>query len=195
MHFQVKHSIELVLGSSLSNTSVYRRLILENEEIHRKIQDLNDKGHIHPSCSPCGSPVVLVPKKDRTWCMCIDYRALNKISVKNRYPLPGIDELINNMKGDKYFTKLDLKLGYHQIPIESTDVWKMSFNTKEGLFEFLVMPFGLTNAPATFMRYMDDLLQPFIGKCVIFYLDNRLIFSRSLEEHVIHLQQVFDTLQ
>ena len=90
--------------------------------------------------------------------MCIDYRALNKISVKNIYPLPWIDELIDNLKGAKFFTKIDLKLRYQQIPIKSTDVWKANFKTKEGLFEWLVMPFGLTNAPATFIRYLDDLL-------------------------------------
>ena len=116
--------------------------------------------------------------------MFIDYQSLNKILVKNRYPLPRIDELINSLKGAKLFTKLDLKLGYNQIPIDSTDGWKMDFKTKEGLFEWLAMPFSLTNAPATFMRYMDDLLRPFIGKCVIVYIDDILIFSRSWEEHV-----------
>ena len=136
-----------------------------------------NKGHIYPNSSTCGSPVILVPKKDKTWRMCINYRVLIKISVKNRYPLPRIDELINCLKGAKFFTKLDLKSGYHQISIESTDVWKTNFKTKEGLFEWLVMPFGLTNAPATFMRYMDELLLPFIRKCVIFYLDDILIFS------------------
>ena len=119
--------------------------------------------------------------------MCIDYQALNKISVKKIHPLPWIDELIDNLKGAKFFMKLDLKLGYHQIPIDSTDVWKTTFKTKEGFFEWLVMHFGLTNAPATFMRYMDDLLRPFIGKCVIVYLDDILIFSRSWEEHVKQL--------
>ena len=111
--------------------------------------------------------------------MCIDYRALSKISVKNIYPLPRIDELIDNLKGAKFFTKLNLKSGYHQIPIKSTDVWKIPFKTKEGLFEWLFMPFALTNAPVNFMLYMDDLLRPFTGKCVIVYLDNILIFSRS----------------
>ena len=113
--------------------------------------------------------------------MCINYRALNKILVKNRYPLPRIDKLIDYLKGAKFFTKLKLKSGYHQIPIEFTNVWKTTFKTKEGLFEWLVMPFGLTNAPASFMRYMDDLLRPFIGKCVIVYLDDIFIFSRSWE--------------
>ena len=109
--------------------------------------------------------------------MCIDYQALNKISVKNIYPLPWIHELIDSLKGDKFFTKLDLKSGYHQIPIKSIDVWKTTFKTKKGLFEWLVMPFGLTNALATFMRYMDDLLKPFIAKRVIVYLNNILILS------------------
>ena len=143
-----------------------------------------NKGHILPISSPCRSSIVLVPNKYGTWCICIDYRALNKISVNNKYPLPRIDELIDNMKGAKFFMKLDLKSGYHQIPIESIDVWKTTFKTKEGFFEWLVMPFGLTNAPATFMRYMDDLYRPLISKCVIFYLDNILICIRSWEEHV-----------
>ena len=158
LHSQVKHSIELVPGSSLPDAYVYRRSILKNEEIHRQIQDLIDKVHIRPNSSPCGSPIVLVPKKYGTWCMCIDYRALNKISMKNKYPLLRIDELIDNMKGAKFFMKLKLKFGYHQIPFESTDVWKTTFKTKEGLFEWFFMPFGLTNASATFMIYMDDLL-------------------------------------
>ena len=114
--------------------------------------------------------------------------------MKNIYPLPWIDELMGKLKGANFFTKLDLKSGYHQISIESTDVWKMTFKTKEGLFEWLVMTFSLTNAPATFIIYMDDLLQPFIAKCVIVYLDDILIFSRSWEEHGIRLQQVFETL-
>ena len=105
--------------------------------------------------------------------------------------IPRIDELVDNLKGAKFFTKLNLKPGYHHIPIKSTDVCKTNFKTKEGLFEWLVMPFGLTNAPTTFMRYMDDLLQPFIGKCVNVYLNNIFIFSRSWEEHVQRLRQVF----
>ena len=113
--------------------------------------------------------------------MCIDYQALNKTSVKNIYLLPRIDELINCLKGAKFFTNIDLKQGYHQIPINSIDVWKTAFKTKEGLFEWLVMTFGLTNAHVTFMRYMDDLIKPFIGNCVNVYLDAILIFSRSWE--------------
>ena len=127
--------------------------------------------------------------------MCIDYQDINNILVNNRYPLPRIDKLINSLKGAKFFTKLELKLGYHKILIESTDVCKTTFKTKEELFEWLVIPFGLTNTPATFMRYMDDVLQPFIGKCVIVYNDDILIFIRSWEEHVRQLRKVFDTLR
>ena len=159
-----------------------------SEEIFGKMVDL---GLVQQNP---GKMVILVPKKYVTWHMCIDYRDLNKISVKNIYPLPWIDELIDSLKGAKFFMKLNLKSGYHQIPIKSIDVWKMTLKTKEGLFEWLVTPFELTNAPTTFMRYMDNLLQPFINKRAIVYLDDILIFSQSWEVHVRKLRQVFDTL-
>ena len=156
LHCQNKHPIDLTLGAPLPNGSIYRRSVLENDEIKRKIQELLHKGHIRPSSLPCGSLIVLVQKKDGTWRFCIDYRALNKITVQNRYPIPRIDDLLDQLKGEKYFSKIDLKSGYHQVPIEPSDVWKNAFKAKEGLFEWLVMPFGLTNSPETFMRLMDD---------------------------------------
>ena len=177
LHCQVKHSIDLTPGAPLPNGPIYRHSVLENDEIKRQIQELLQKGHICPSSSPCGSPIMLVQKKDGTWRLCIDYRVLNKITVHNRYPIPRIDDLLDQLKGAKYFSKNDLRSGYHQVPIEPSDVWKTTFKAKEGLFESLVMPFGLTNAPTTFMRLMDDILRPFTNSFIVVYLDDILIFS------------------
>jgi hypothetical protein len=194
-HCQVKHPIDLTPDTPLPNGPVYHRSLMENDEIRHQIQELLQKGHIRPNSSPCGSPIVLVQKKDGTWRLCIDYRALNKITVRNRYPIPRIDDLLDQLKGEKFFNKIDLKSGYHQVPIEPTDVWKTTFKSKEGLFEWLVMPFGLTNAPTTFMRLMDDVLRPFTNSFVVVYLDDILIFNRTWEEHMRHIQQVLSTLR
>jgi hypothetical protein len=191
----VQHEIQLQQDSPLPNIGMYRMSVMENAEIKKQIQELLDKGVIVPSSSPCGSPIVLVPKKDGTWRMCVDFRALNKITVKNRYPLPRIDDLLDQLKDAKYFTKLDLRSGYHQIRIAEGDTWKTTFKTKQGLFEWMVMPFGLCNAPATFMRVMNDVLRPFLDDCVIVYLDDILIFSKSREEHIKHVKQVLDVLR
>ena len=130
---------------------------------------------------------MLVQKKDGMWRLCIDYRALNKIIVWNRYPIPQIDDLLDQLKGEKYFSKIDLKFGYHQVPIEPSYVWKTAFKAKEGLFEWLVMPFGLTNAPATFMRLMDDIFHPFTNSFVVGYLDDCNVpnFSLKLKWNII----------
>ena len=137
---------------------------------------------------------MLVQKKDGTWRLCIDYRAVNKIIVRNRYPIPRIGDLLDQLKGAKYFSKIDLKSGYHQVQIEPSDVWKTAFKAKEGLFEWLVMPFKLTNSPETFMRMMDDILRPFTNSFLVVYLDEILIFSQTWEEHLHHIRQVLQTL-
>jgi hypothetical protein len=147
MHCQFKHPIDLTPDAPLPNGPVYHRSLMENDEIKRQIQELLQKEHIKPSSSPCGSLIVLVQKKDGTWRLCIDYRALNKITVRNQYPIPRIYDLLNQLKGEKFFSEIELKSSYHQVPIEPIDVCT-TFKYKEGLFELLVMPFGLKNAPA-----------------------------------------------
>jgi hypothetical protein len=137
----------------------------------------------------------MVPKKDGTWKMCVDYRALNKITVKNQYPLPRIYDLLDQLKNVVYFTKLDLRSGYHQIRVAKQVAWKIAFKTKQGLFEWLVMSFGLCNALATFMRVMNDVFNPFLDDFVIVHLDDILIFSGTWDEHVRHVKKVLDTLQ
>jgi hypothetical protein len=120
---------------------------------------------------------------------------LNKITVWNGYPIPQIDDLLDQLTGDKYFSKIDLKFGYHQVPIEHIDVWKIAFKSKEGLFEWMVMPFGLANAPENFMRMMDDILQPLTNNFVVVYMDDILIYNKTCAEHLQHIQQVLHTLR
>jgi hypothetical protein len=164
-------------------------------EIKKQIQELIDKGVIMPSTFPCGSPIFLVPKKDGTWHMCVDFRSLNMITIKNRYPLPRIDGLLDQLKDAKYFTKLDLRSGYHQIRIVEGDTWRTTFKTKQDLFEWMLMPFGICNALSTIMRVMNDVLRPFLDDCVIVYFYGILIFSESHEEHVVHVKQALDVLK
>ena len=127
--------------------------------------------------------------------MCVDYRSLNAVTIKNKYPLPKIDELFDQLKGAKYFSKIDLRLGYHQVHIHANDIPKTAFRTRFGHYEFLVMPFGLTNALATFMALMDSVLRPYLGKFVIVFLDDILVYSTTLDEHKEHLRKVFQLLR
>jgi hypothetical protein len=192
---EVDHKIELVPDAKPVIRPTYAMSAKELEELSRQLNELTAAGFIRPSKSPYASPVLFVKKKDGTTRMCVDYRALNQMTIKNRYPLPRIDELFDRLQGAKYFTKLDLVSGYHQMRIEDGDVEKTAFRCRYGHWEYLVMPFGLTNAPASFMHLMNQILRPFLDRTVIVFLDDILIYSRTFEEHQRHVREVLETLR
>ncbi|GBG74618.1 hypothetical protein CBR_g19025 [Chara braunii] len=191
----IQHRIEIEPGSRTPKGAVYRMSPRELEELRKQLDELLEKGWIRPSSSPFGAPVLFVPKKEGELRMCLDYRGLNAITVKNAEPLPRIDDLLDRVQGCKYFSKIDLKSGYHQIDVHPDDQYKTAFPTRYGHYKLIVMPFGLTNAPATFQRCMNDLFRPWLDRFVVVYLDDILVFSRTLQEHQGHLRQVLEKLR
>nr|ABA93571.1 retrotransposon protein, putative, Ty3-gypsy subclass [Oryza sativa Japonica Group] len=191
----IEFRIDLVPGTTPIHKRPYRMAANELAEVKRQVDDLLQKGYIRPSSSLWGAPVIFVEKKDHTQRMCVDYRALNDVTIKNKYPLPRIDDLFDQLKGATVFSKIDLRSGYHQLRIKEEDIPKTAFTTRYGLFECTVMSFGLTNAPAFFMNLMNKVFMEYLDKFVVVFIDDILIYSRTKEEHEEHLRLALDKLR
>jgi len=173
---------------------IYNMSPAELKALDDYIKEALAKGWIHESQSPAGTPILFVPKKSGKLRLCVDYHGLNAITIKNRYPLPLISELLDRLSGSVVFSKIDLRNAYHWIRICEGDEWKTAFRTQYSHFEYLVLPFGLTNAPATFQAYINHALQGFVDDFCVVYLNNILVFSKSEEEHYQHLELVIEHL-
>ncbi|GBG88152.1 hypothetical protein CBR_g46641 [Chara braunii] len=191
----VEHSIQLVPDYRVHHQAPCRLSIPEATKLKRHLEELLRLGFIKPSNSPWGAPVLFVRKADGTFCLCIDYRGLNRYTVKNNYPMPRSDELFDLLAGNRFFTKIDLRSGYHHIRVAATDEPKTAFRSRFGHYEFTVMPFGLTNAPATFQTAMNDIFRDILEQYILVYLDDILVYSHTLEEHLRHLRDVLDRLR
>jgi hypothetical protein len=191
----VEFVIELQLGAAPISKRPYLMPPEELAELKTQLQELLDKGYIRPSSSPWGCPVLFVKKKDGSLRMCVDYRPLNAVTIKNKYPLPRIDALFDQLAGAKVFSKIDLHSGYHQIKIRPCDIPKTAFSTRYGIYEFLVMSFGLTNAPAYFMYLMNSVFMMELDKFVVVFIDDILIYSKSEKDHAKHLRVVLQRLR
>ncbi|KAI3769855.1 hypothetical protein L6452_00969 [Arctium lappa] len=192
---QVEFRIDLLPGAAPITRAPYILAPSEMKEMMSQLQELLDKGFIRPSTSPWGAPVLFVKKKDGSMRMCIDYRELNKLTIKNKYPIPRIDDLFDQLQGASFFSKIDLRSGYHQLKVKEEDIQKTAFCTRYGHYEFLVMPFGLTNAPAAFMDMMNRVCQPYLDKFVIVFIDDILVYSKTEDNHEEHLRQVLELLK
>nr|KYP40857.1 Transposon Ty3-G Gag-Pol polyprotein [Cajanus cajan] len=192
---EIEFSIDLVPGTSPISITPYRMSPKELVELKKQIKGLQEKQFIRPSALPCGAPILLVKKKDGSMRLCVDYRQLNKVTIKNKYPLPRIDDLIDQLVGACVFSKIDLRSGYHQIRVRAEDVPKTAFGTRYGHYEYLVMLFGVTNAHGVFMDYMNRTFHPYLDKFIVVFIDDILVYSKTREENVERLRIVLQTLK
>nr|GEX18512.1 putative reverse transcriptase domain-containing protein [Tanacetum cinerariifolium] len=192
---QVEFQIDLVPGAAPIARAPYRLALAEMQELSTQLQELSDKGFIRPSSSPWGAPVLFVKKKDGSFRMCIDYRERNKLTVKNRYPLPRIDDLLDQLQGSRVYSKIDLRSGYHQFRVWEEDIPKTAFRTRYGHYKFQVMSFGLTNVPAVFMDLMNRVCKPYLDRFVIVFIDDILIYSKNRKEHEGHHKLILKLLK
>jgi len=192
---EVEFSIDLVLGTQPIHKAPYRMAPTELRELKEQLQELLDRGFIPPSVSPWGAPMLFVKKNDGSMRMCIDYRELNKVTIKNKYPLPMIDDLFDQLKGALIFSKIDLLSGYHQLKVREEDIPNTAIRTRYGHFEFLVMPFGLTNAPSLFMDLMNRVFHEYLDSFVVVFIDDILVYSANHEKHEEHLNIVLEKLR
>jgi hypothetical protein len=190
----IEFLIDLLPGTTPIAKRLYRMSVGELEKLKKQLKELLDKQFIRPSSSPLGAPVIFVEKKDGTQRMCVDYRALNEVTIKNKYPLPRIEDLFDQLKGARVFSKIDLRSGYHQLRIRPSDIAKTAFTTRYGLYEYTVMSFGLTNAPAYFMYLMNKVFMEYLDKFVVVFINDILVYSRNEKEHEEHLRLVLQKL-
>ena len=192
---EIEFAIDVVLGAASESITPYRMVPMELKDLKLQLQELLEKGFIRPSVSPWGAPVLFVKKRDGTLRLCVDYRQLNKMTMKNKCPLPRIDDLFDQMKCAGVFSNIDLRSGYHQLRIKDANVNKTAFRTLYRHYEFLVMPFGLTNAPTAFIDLMNRVFQPFLDQFFVVFIDNILVYSKDREDHDTHLRVVLETLR
>ncbi|GKE22597.1 putative reverse transcriptase domain-containing protein [Tanacetum coccineum] len=192
---QVEFQIDLIPGVAPVARAPYRLALSEMKELSDQLQELSDKGFIRPNSSPWGAPVLFVKKKYRSFRMCIDYRELNKLTMKNRYPLLRIDDLFDQHQGSSVYSKIDLRSDYHQLRVRKEDIPKTAFRTRYGHYEFQVMPFGLTNAPAVFMDLINRVCKQYLDKFVIVFIDDILIYSKSKQGNEEHLKLILELLK
>jgi hypothetical protein len=192
---EVEFVIDLLPGTTPISKRPYRMSVEELKELKEQLMELQEAGYIRPSSSSWGAPVLFVQKKDGSQRMCVDYRSVNDVTIKNKYPLPRIEDLFDQMRGARVFSKINLISGYHQMKIRPFDIPKTAFSTRYGLYEFTVMSFGLTNAPAYFMNLMNKVFMEYLDKFIVVFIDDILIYSKNDSDHEEHLRLVLQKLR